>query len=361
MARAPSSARARVGVVGCGWWASHAHLPALSRHPRAVVAGIADPDPSALSRASQRFGVEAAFPSAEALLDSVELDAAVVAVPHVHHYEAARRALEHGLHVLLEKPMVLEPEHGRTLLGEATRRGREIIVGYPWHYNRHALALRQAIADGELGDLELASCLFASIVRELYRGNPAAYGDLFGFEAAATPGTATYSDPAIAGGGQGQTQVTHSSALLFWVTGLRPVEVSAYVESFELAVDLADAVAVRFEGGAIGSLTSTGSVLAGQEEVLEYRLFGRRGHALLDVTGGRCTLHGGGGEVRELPPLAPADRYPEDAPANNLVGIVLGEQENGSPPEVGLLAVEFLDAMYRSGREGRPVALGSAD
>ena len=160
------------------------------------------------------------------------------------------------------------------------------MIGYPWHYNEHALALRKAIAAGELGELEFMSCLFASIVRELYRGNPAAYSDFFGFEAAATPGTVSYSDPAIAGGGQGQMQVTHSCALLFWLTGLRPAEVYAYVESFELAVDLAETVALRFDGGAIGSLSSTGSMLVGHEEVLEYRIFGSAGHALFDVTGG---------------------------------------------------------------------------
>jgi predicted dehydrogenase len=301
------------------------------------------------------------FASAEELVSRIELDAVVIAVPHVHHYQAARVALEHDLHVLLEKPMVIDPEHGRALVSEARNRGRELVIGYPWHYNEHALALRAAIAAGELGGLEFVSCLFASIVRELYRGNPAAYGDIFGFEAAATPGTGTYSDPAIAGGGQGQTQVTHSSALLFWLTGLRPVQVAAYIEGFELAVDLADVVSIRFAGGAVGSLASTGSMLAGQEELLEYRIFGRTGHALFDVTGGRCTLHGERGEIREFRPLQPAERYPEAAPADNLVGIVRGEQANGSPAEVGLLAVEFLAAMYDSAREGRPVTIPPAD
>jgi predicted dehydrogenase len=361
MARGQDGGPARVGVIGCGWWSSHAHLPALSANRDAVVAGLADPDPVARSRAAERFGVAAAFADAEELVSSVELDAVIIAVPHVHHYDAARLALVHDLHVLLEKPMVLEPEHGRALVAEARRRARELVIGYPWHYNEHSLALRDAIAAGELGELEFASCLFASIVRELYRGNPMAYGDIFGFDAAATPASATYSDPAIAGGGQGQTQVTHSSALLFWLTGLLPVEVSAYVESFELAVDLVDAASIRFDGGAIGSVSSTGSMLAGQDELLEYRIFGRAGHALFDVTGGRCTLHGESGEVRELRPLEPAERYPEAAPVNNLVGIVRGEQENGSPAEIGLLAVEFLDALYRSAREGRPIAVPPAD
>lgn len=351
------TATARVGVIGCGWWSSNAHLPALHRNPQAAIVALADKDPSALSRAATRYGVTQTFSSTEELVAGADVDALVIAIPHAYHYEAARTALQHGIHVLLEKPMVLDPEHGRTLLAEARRRGVGLVVGYPWHYNQQVLAVRSAIAAGDIGEIEFASCLFASIVRELYRGNPDAYSDLFAFASAATPGTTTYSDPAIAGGGQGQTQVTHASALLFWLTGLRPSHVLAQTESFELAVDLADSIAIRFEGGALGSLASTGSILPGHDEVLEYRIFGRDGHVLFDVNGGTCSIHRRSGEVRTLAPLALPDRYPESAPVDNLVGLVLGEMENGSPPEIGQMAVEFLDAMYRSARSGARVAL----
>lgn len=352
-----SAEKARIGVIGCGWWSSYAHLPALERNPRAVIAGIADPDAAKLEAATAQFPVERALSSAEALLESADLDGVVIAVPHAFHFEVARQALEHDVHVLLEKPMVLEPEHGRALVEEASRRARALVIGYPWHYNRHALAVREAIARGEIGELEFVACLFASVVRELYRGNPEAYAGEFGYTWN-TPGRATYSDPAIAGGGQGQTQITHSGALLFWLTGLRPREVFAYSENFELGMDLADAVSIRFAGDALGSLASIGSMSPGHQEVLEYRLFGQTGHILLDVTGGTCSIHRADGSVSQLPELEVRDRYPAWAPADNLVGIALGEQENGSPSEIGLLAVEFLDAMYRSAREGIPVAPG---
>jgi predicted dehydrogenase len=307
-----------------------------------------DPNRTALARACELYGVTNGFSSVEELLDGVELEAVVIAIPHAFHFEAARAALEHGVHVLLEKPMVLEPEHARILADEAQRRGLTLVIGYPWHYNRQVLAARSAIAAGEIGRIEFVSCLFASVVRELYRGNPGAYDELFAFSSAAVPGTATYSDPAIAGGGQGQTQVTHAAALLFWLTGLRPTHVAAYVESFELDVDLCDAVGIRFAGGALGTLASTGSVLPAQEEVLEYRIFGQEGHVLFSVNEGRCAIHRADGTVTALPELSPEDRYPEAAPVDNLVAVIRGEQENGSPPDVGVLTVEFLNAMYRS-------------
>ncbi len=342
----------RVGVIGCGWWSSNAHLPALSRNDNAVIAGLADPDADALRAASERYGVRDAFRTADEMFAAIALDAVVIAVPHAYHFDVALLALENGVHVLLEKPMVLDPRHGRILIDEARRRERELMIGYPWHYNAQVLAVRSAIAEGMIGELEFVSCLFASIVRELYRGNPRAYENLFEFSASATPGSATYSDPTIAGGGQGQTQVTHAAALLFWLTGLRPVQIAAYAEPFELAVDLCDAVAMRFDGGAVGTLASTGSMLPGHEEQLEYRLFGRDGHVLFDVNNAVCSIHRSDGTNTLLPELAPADRYPEAAPVDNLVRVSRGEERNGSPSEIGLLTVEFLDAMYRSAEIG---------
>lgn len=351
--------RARIGVIGCGWWATRAHLPALEANPDAVIAGIADPDPENRARAAGRFGVpaERVYADAHRMLAEAELDAAIVAVPHDLHAPLARAVLERGLHLLLEKPMTIRPPDARALAALAEARGVELIIGYPWHYNRQVLAVRDAIADGRIGSIEYVSCQFASIVRELYRGNPEPYRDVLGYSVN-PPGLKTYADPDIAGGGQGQTQVTHSAALLFLVTGLKPVSVAAMTEPFELAVDLADAVVTRFDNGALGSLGSTGSVLPGHEEILEYRIFGTKGHILFDVNEGAAVIHGARGEVQRLPGLPAEERYPDWAPADNLVDIVLQRGANGSPASLGVLTVEFVDAIYRAAREARTVRVG---
>ncbi len=351
--------KARIGVIGCGWWATRAHLPALQANPDAVIAAIADPDDENRARAAERFAVPAdrVYSDAAEMLDRAELDAAIVAVPHDVHAPLARAVLDRGLHLLLEKPMTIRPPDARALAALAKERGVELIIGYPWHYNRQVLAVRDAIADGRIGTIEYVSCQFASIVRELYRGNPEPYRDVLGYSVN-PPGLKTYADPEIAGGGQGQTQVTHSAALLFLLTGLKPVSVAAMTEPFELAVDLADAVVTRFDNGAIGSLGSTGSVLPGHDEMLEYRIFGSAGHVVFDVNEGTAVIHGLRGEVHRLPGLPTEERYPDWAPADNLVDIVLGRGVNGSSAALGVLTVEFVDAMYKAAREGRTVRVG---
>ena len=202
------------------------------------------------------------------------------------------------------------------------------------------------------------SCLFASVVRELYRGNPEPYRDVLGYGLTA-PGDRTYADPAVSGGGQGQTQVTHAAALLLWLTGLVPDRVAAVTASFELRVDLADAIAVRFASGAIGTISSTGSVSATQPELLEYRLFGQQGDVRWDVNEGLATVRRADGTRTQLAVPEPADRYPEAAPANNLVDIVMGRAGNGSPAAIGVATVELVDAMYRSSADGQAIDLAS--
>jgi predicted dehydrogenase len=252
--------------------------------------------------------------------------------------------------VLVEKPMVLRTDHARALVELAGRKGVELVVGYPYHFNAQALALRDRIAAGRLGPLEHVSCLFASTVRELYRGHPERYADWLEYGTTA-PGASTYSAPAVAGGGQAQTQVTHSAALLLWLTGLDPESVAAFTESFELEVDLVDAAAVRFRGGAVGSLSSTGSVLIGHDELLELRIFGRDGHVVFDPNAGVAAVHDAGGR-EDLTAPDPQQRHPHWAPADNLVDVVLGRAPNGSPAEVGLATVALLEALYRSAAEG---------
>jgi predicted dehydrogenase len=347
---------ARIGVVGCGWWATRAHLPAVRAEPDALIAAVADPDELKRGAVAERFGVEHTYESADEMLDAQRLDGVIVATPHLHHFPAARSALEHGAHVLVEKPMTIRPEDARALVRLARERGLELVVGYPWHWNAHMLELRARIEAGEIGAIEHVSCLFASTARDLYRGQVEVLRDVLGYPMAA-PSESTYSDPVLTGGGQGQTQLTHSAALLLWLTGLRPRVVTALTGTFELSIDLVDAVAVGFDGGALASLSSTGSMSPGYEDILEYRIFGTEGHMLVDPGLSIATVARAGEQPITLPPLAVDRRYPEDAPARNLIGLCQGRGVNGSPGELGARVVELVDAMYRSSEAGAAVTL----
>lgn len=350
--------RARIGVIGTGWWSTYAHLPALRADPAVDLVAIADPDAAALRRAGEAFAVAARYADHRQLLDAESLDGVVVATPHASHFAIVKDALERGVGVLVEKPMVLRAAEARRLVEFADQNRLPLIVGYPYHFVPQYAHLRELIAAGRLGRLQLVDGLFASMVLEYYRGNPAAYQSAFGWQVTG-PGAATYSDPAVAGGGQAQTQVTHAAALLLWLTGLTPTAVAAAMASFDLQVDLCDALALRFAEGAVGTLASTGGIPTPQSahQQLEYRIYGDAGYALLDAMAGTCAIHAADGTIERLPDVPPAERYPKQAPARHLVDVLLGRAENRSPGALGAQVVALLEAAYRSAADARFVRL----
>jgi predicted dehydrogenase len=343
--------RARVGVVGTGWWATRVHLPALAAHPDAEVVGVADRDAGRARAAAAHFDVPRAFGSHRELL-ALAPDAVVVATPHDAHFEVARDCLAAGCDVLVEKPMVTRVGEGRELVDLARRSGRRLHVGYPHPYTTLAQSLRSAVRDGRLGRLHLATATFATSVRHLY---PAAALPPEAPDALFPPSPSTYNDPER-GGGQAHTQVTHIAALLFFVSGLQPRLAQAFVERDGTRVDVWDVASFRAGETTLGTIASTGAVPRGLPAVEEILLFGDVGHARYDLTAGTLETRGTDGAThRET--LPGPERYPRMAPARRLVDAALGRAPVLVGGELGLLAVEFVAALLESARTGRPASL----
>ena len=162
--------RARIGIIGTGWWATTAHFPSLQAHPKAELVAAADDLGDILAKAAEKYGVANTYTDYRAMLDSEDLDGVVVAVWHAEHYDVARGCLDRGLHVMLEKPMVLRATHARELVELGQRQQRELIIGYPWHFTAHTLRAREVVQSGELGKVLFINSTFASMVLQFFRG-----------------------------------------------------------------------------------------------------------------------------------------------------------------------------------------------
>ena len=348
-------ARARMGVIGTGWWATQAHIPSLRTYQRADLVGLADPNPDKLARAASFYEVENTYADYRGLLEKVE--GVVIAVPHAYHYEIARDALDAGVHVLVEKPMVLTAAHAWDLVERAEAAKVELMVGTTFQFTSHARKVRDIVRSGGIGDLLHVSGLFASMVESFLRSDPEAYRPMFDY--VTPPSLDTYSDPRIAGGGQGQTQLSHAMGMVFWVTGRRAVEVFAYMESFDLDVDLVNAVSYRLDNGAVGAMAASGSVHVGQPQNQEFRYYGSEGQVRQDIIHGEADVHYNDGSSEVFETLADEEIYRMDLPSRTLADLVLGDGENLAPGRVAARCVEFLEASYRSAETGRAVRIDS--
>jgi predicted dehydrogenase len=349
--------RARIGVIGAGWWSTQHHIPSLRTYEKAELVGIADPNPDKLNAAASFYEVEGTFQDYRDLLPKV--DGVVIAVPHVYHYEIARDALDAGVHVLVEKPMVLTATHAWDLVRRAEEKGVELMVGTTFQFTSQAHRVREIVQSGAIGDLLHVSGLFASMVESFLRSRPHDYRVMFEYPVTG-PDLNSYSDPKIAGGGQGQTQLSHAMGMVFWVTGRHAIETFAYMENFDLQVDLVDAISYRLDNGAVGTMGATGSVGMNQDQNQEFRYYGTKGQLRQDMIHGKADAIFNDGTSEVLPDLAEDDIYPADLTARTLADLTLGQGENLAPGRVAARTVELLEAAYKSAESGLPVKIAES-
>lgn len=103
------------------------------------------------------------FETYDALLVSQDIDAIYICVPSGLHFEWAKKGLEAGKHVLIEKPALLEADHAVELA--ALAKSKELIVMEAWWYRFHPIidSIRQLISSSALGTIRLISSSFSYV------------------------------------------------------------------------------------------------------------------------------------------------------------------------------------------------------
>ncbi|MGH2830295.1 MAG: Gfo/Idh/MocA family protein [Actinomycetota bacterium] len=141
----------RVGIVGFGYWG-----PMFVRNfeacPGAGVAWVCERDPERRAAVGERYPGVAVFDDVEQAF-AAGADAAVVATPPTTHEPIARRALQAGMHVLVEKPMAMTAGGVLALDALAREHGRTLMAGHILRYNPAIQAIKRIIEDGDLGDI----------------------------------------------------------------------------------------------------------------------------------------------------------------------------------------------------------------
>src|SRR5437763_696915 len=121
----------RLGFIGAGWWATTNHMPLLKQRNDVEFTAVCRLGADVLQTVKDKFGFAYATEDYHDLL-AQPLDAVVVSSPHRFHYEHACAALEHGLHVMCEKPMTLTAREAWELVNLAQQRNLHLIVPYGW-------------------------------------------------------------------------------------------------------------------------------------------------------------------------------------------------------------------------------------
>jgi len=336
--------RVRVGAIGAGWWATSNHFPLLAERDDVQLVGVCGLGPD-LGTVRDKFGFGMATTDAEELLDA-GLDAVVISTPHDLHFDIATRALERGLHVMCEKPMTLHADQAWDLVDSVQRAGTHFLVPYGWNYKPFTVEAKRILDAGQVGEIQFVMCHMASPTRGLFGGDPTHMLERWGSDT--SPQQSTWSDPRH-GGGYAHGQVTHSSALCFWLTGLRASTVAGRVSHAGSPVDLFDAAVVRFDNGALGSVSGAATLADGDPYQIDLRIFGSEGVLMIDVERERVSLSRYDGQRRDVAIEPGEGEYECLVPPARFIELITGAStENNSSVDVAARSVELIEGLLRS-------------
>jgi predicted dehydrogenase len=352
--------RLRVGVLGAGSWVVASHLPTLeTRRDELEFVAVCREGPELLEQIRARFGFQFASENYQDVLDA-DVDLCIVASPTAFHYEHARAALLAGAHVLVEKPVTINPEDAWDLVAVAEAQQRHLVCSFGWNYRPLLVQARRMMRDVGVGPIEHVSIRMASFTRELL-ANRGAYPKA---APEAIPEQRTWTDPALSGGGYAQAQLSHALAAALWLTDQRGAAVSAFMSApLGAPVELHAAIILTFGDGAIGTLAGASShsdAVGAPENELEINVVGRDGQFQLSIERGVARLLRT--EREEVVDLGPAGgAYDCVGPPLALVDLAAGRDVvNESPGSLGARTVEILAAAYESARTGSIALIRSA-
>ena len=141
----------RIGVVGCGYWGSK-HTRVFNQMERAELSAVCDLDAGRLEKIRLQYSRVKTTSNFQEMLDS-DVDGIVIATPANTHYALAKKVLEAGKHVLVEKPLTTSVDTAQTLIRLAQEKQLVLMTGHTYQYHPAVEFLRTLLESGELGEL----------------------------------------------------------------------------------------------------------------------------------------------------------------------------------------------------------------
>ncbi len=143
----------RVLLFGTGFGA-HVHAPGFAANRAFRLVGVASAHAENARRVAEQFGIPQAGDDWKRILETVEADLVSIVTPVDLHHPMARAALGRGLHILCEKPFVLNQAQAKDLAGLAREKGVVNAVNHEFRHYPARAALTRWIGEGRLGRVE---------------------------------------------------------------------------------------------------------------------------------------------------------------------------------------------------------------
>jgi predicted dehydrogenase len=142
----------RLGVIGYGYWGPNI-VRNFSSHQDCKVVAVCDKNPTALARVLGRHPGVRVTTEVDDVVLSTDIDAVAIVTPVSFHYELAKKALESGKHIFVEKPFTATSTQAEELIELAEGKNLHIMVDHTFLFTGAVRKIKHLIDDGTLGPL----------------------------------------------------------------------------------------------------------------------------------------------------------------------------------------------------------------
>ncbi len=345
----------RFGIIGVGNMGnSHINMHLKGEHKELRITAIADINPERLATSAKMLPGVKTFDSAEALIDSGEVDAVIIATPHYDHSPIAQYAFSKGVHVLTEKPAGVYAKQVREMNEAAAKTDLVFGIMYNQRTNCVYRKMREIVQSGELGEIRRVSW----IITDWYRTQ--SYYNSGGWRA-------TWAGE---GGGVLLNQCPHNLDLWQWTCGL-PVKVQAFCHEgkwHDIEVEDDVTIYVEYANGATGTFITTtgdcpgtnrfeitldgGKLVCENNKLMLYKLKGRVSEHCANASEGFGWIEGEWIEVE-----TDGRNKQHSEVTNKFAAAILRGEPLVANGEEGIRGLSISNAAHLSSWLGRPVDL----
>lgn len=323
-----------ISIVGCGDISRYEALGCrLNRHIK-MDSCVDVVDDHALAFA-KKHKIEQHFTDYDDIFELSDLDAVYLAVPHNLHFEMIKKAIDHGVHVLCEKPITIKVDQALEICRLSREKGIKVGVNYQYRYDKGCYAMAQACRNGEMGKFYYGRC-------NIPWHRDSDYFDMGKWR----------SMKETAGGGTMLTQGSHALDIALWSSGALPVAVQGITAKQKFKnIEVEDLCMGIIEMNDGSYIQVSSSMIANKEQPVSMELYGSEATALYKGFDSSRLKFIGKKIKRQKPPVSGLH-----ALFRTLEGFrkwVLHDEPFLIAVEQSIPVLAVIDAIYKSAKTGK--------
>lgn len=331
----------KVGMIGAGKIAEVLHIPNLLSSDLAELVAISDPNADRLRYITKKFSLAnvKSFTDYRDITNGDFVDAVIVAVPNHLHAVVSIDALEHGKHVLVEKPMATNSIEATKMVECAANAEKILMVNHSQRFFPHNQKAREIIESGMIGEIRLVKAAFGHSGPENWTQN---VGWFFDKDKAAF-------------GALGDLGV-HKVDLIRYITGLEVKECVALTATLEKNANVEDIAngVMKLSNGALATLDANWITRGLEENYIV--VYGENGTLKVGQTDpSKIDLYiakpiAYHGEIVLKPLFTNEDPYWKLPVVEHFIKVCLGMEQPIVRPEDGLMSIEIIEKFLESSK-----------